>query len=309
MVIEGNLGHQFERILPSGRLQLLVNLDEDETRSYPTLDFDVADRHPGATVSGAALSPLRDRYGRAAVHRRGQLRRRGAVPLLAPCAAALAERHVGLADLWGRSAADRLRTQLLEARDAHQRLDVLEAALLQRLDQVGGAGDPVVAQIAAALERDVPVATVLDRVGLSRRAFVARFRQGVGMTPKSLRAFAAVPPRPGRFRLRRPVRWASVAADCGYCDQAHMIQDFRAFSGLTPANYNRRPPLERLHVPVDGRASEHFVQSRAAKPRYADPMSDFKLTPRLVVQGAARALEFYREALGATVIEKYVDDT
>ena len=37
-------------------------------------------------------------------------------------------------------------------------------------------------------------------------------------------------------------------------------------------------------------------------------MTEFTLTPRLVVRGAARALDFYCEAFGARIIEKYADE-
>ena len=38
-------------------------------------------------------------------------------------------------------------------------------------------------------------------------------------------------------------------------------------------------------------------------------MPEFSLTPRLVVKGAAKALDFYRDALGAEVIERFADDS
>jgi AraC-like DNA-binding protein len=38
----------------------------------------------------------------------------------------------------------------------------------------------------------------------------------------------------------RATSWAALAHDAGYCDQPHMIREFREFSGLTPANYVAR---------------------------------------------------------------------
>lgn len=48
------------------------------------------------------------------------------------------------------------------------------------------------------------------------------------------------------------VNWARLAADCGYFDQSHLIRDFVAFSGLTPADYLRwrTPHVKDLHVAV-----------------------------------------------------------
>jgi AraC-like DNA-binding protein len=36
--------------------------------------------------------------------------------------------------------------------------------------------------------------------------------------------------------------WADLAADLGYSDQAHLVRDFRAHLGTTPAAYAARQP-------------------------------------------------------------------
>ena len=44
------------------------------------------------------------------------------------------------------------------------------------------------------------------------------------------------------------VDWTGVALDAGYCDQAHFIHDFRAFSGLTPTGYRAGRTEFQNHV-------------------------------------------------------------
>ena len=97
------------------------------------------------------------------------------------------------------------------------------------------------------------VRDVARRVGLSQRRFIQVFAAEVGMTPKLYS-------RVQRFQRARALArktapdWAGIAADCGYFDQSHLIRDFLAFSGLSPADYLRQRSERVLpnHLPAAG---------------------------------------------------------
>ena len=55
----------------------------------------------------------------------------------------------------------------------------------------------------------------------------------------------------GDIQVRRKIEWTDVAYANGYCDQAHLIHDFRAFSGLTPSAYLGQAGADARFVPID----------------------------------------------------------
>jgi AraC-like DNA-binding protein len=79
-----------------------------------------------------------------------------------------------------------------------------------------------------------PIATLAAELGWSRKRLVARFRDQIGLPPKA----AARLFRFERARtLAGTVSWAELAHLCGFADQPHLISEFRAFTGRTPATF------------------------------------------------------------------------
>jgi AraC-like DNA-binding protein len=145
---------------------------------------------------------------------------------------------------------DRLRHRLAAMPDWPGRFALLDAALAARL----AATEPVDPHLGRAWRRlagtggRLPVEALASELGWSRRHLAARFREELGLTPKTTarllrfsRAYAAVtaatePPLSAGVRpAPAPGGWAEVAARCGYCDQSHLIRDFREFAGDSPA--------------------------------------------------------------------------
>lgn len=237
-----------ERILPSGCAHLLVNLHEDEIRTYHGDDCAVVRRSRGAVLEGPG--------SRARLIDTGVQRCLVSVDFTLGGAAAFfgmpldeaRDELVNLDQLWGRDGAE-LRERLLEAASPAAKLRVVESILLRRLRR-RGEPDAALRCAAPLLARGVPVSEVASRVGLLPRTLVRRFRASVGLTPKRYSRVRRLQRVVGSIGDARNADWCALAATYGYVDQAHLIHDFRALTGITPTAYRPRSAAERNHVPV-----------------------------------------------------------
>lgn len=69
---------------------------------------------------------------------------------------------------------------------------------------------------------------------------VERFHEEVGIGPKAVARMVRFNRALTLARTEKDPDWADIAALCGYADQAHLIRDFRALAGETPAAWQWR---------------------------------------------------------------------
>ncbi|HVK09930.1 MAG TPA: AraC family transcriptional regulator [Gemmataceae bacterium] len=223
------------RILPSGTVELVVNLRDDEV----LLEGPVRRRLSGAVVSGTyggflVVDPMQH-ASMIGVH----FRPGGAAPFLGAAPGDLTDAHADLAGLWGRSAVE-LRERLCAARTPEGRFAVLERMLAARLARAPGRHRAVPAAVAALERPEARVREVAAETGLSQRRFIRVFAAEVGLTPKLYGRVRRFQRARGLVRPGSPPDWARIAAECGYFDQAHLIRDFQAFAGFSPGEFVRQ---------------------------------------------------------------------
>jgi len=80
------------------------------------------------------------------------------------------------------------------------------------------------------------------------------FRQATGLTPHAFQIQARV--RHARALLLAGCPIAQVAAEAGFCDQAHLTRHFKAITGLSPATGPVRVFCRELHDRADRQAVE-----------------------------------------------------
>ncbi len=148
----------------------------------------------------------------------------------------LAHREVPLEDV--------LREPSLEERLSDElnwsaRFELLDAVLTRRLAdaQAPTAGVVWAWERLCETHGRVPVGKLAEELGWSRRRLVERFREQIGLPPKSVaRLLRFEHARELAERSDRP-SWAEIAFECGYYDQSHLIHDFRAVTGRTPVTF------------------------------------------------------------------------
>jgi AraC-like DNA-binding protein len=241
-----------EIALPLGSAQLIVQLAGDPQRvaTQRNLQQEVVFRD--TLLRGPSANWYLLQAGHCMARVGVQFHPGGLRPFFAPPAGELLDLHEPLDALWG-AAAKELRERLLELPTPEARFRLLERYLLAQARRPL-ALHPAVPFALQALRpgaRCQSVLQIVEQVGLSHRRFVEVFRDTVGVTPKEymrLRRFLLVAKC---ARRAQSVGWADVAYQFGYCDQAHLTNEFRAFAGLTPATYlRRRHPQFANYVPL-----------------------------------------------------------
>src|SRR5262245_5181516 len=134
-----------------------------------------------------------------------------------------------------------LAEQLADTSDSTARFDLLDAVFIARLAEARTPSADV-AWAWNILERThgkAPIGWICDRLGCSRRHLAQRFREEIGLPPKTVARIMRFD-RAVTLLGRESAGLAGVAFECGYYDQAHLNREFRDFAGTPPGAFMRR---------------------------------------------------------------------
>jgi AraC-like DNA-binding protein len=146
------------------------------------------------------------------------------------------------------------------ARSPAEALVTLRNELLRRLRLTARVPtlEGTAARLLTARRGAVAIDAVAAHYGVSRQRFARRFHEATGMPPK---LFARITRFQGLVYslLSTDVsEWAVVAPGAGFYDQAHMINEFRSFTGAPPTTFFQPhdAAIEPARIQVRGRPSE-----------------------------------------------------
>jgi len=159
------------------------------------------------------------------------------------------ERSIGLEEVWtGTSLTERL----CEVPTPVEKLRTLEVLLSRRLHLHPGTRRSELVDHAMHLfrEKGFCVADCARSIGVSERRLSQVFREQVGMSPKTWCRIRRFQTAVRALHDGVDVPWTELALRCGYYDQSHFSNDFRAFSGINPTTYSALRGPWQNHVPI-----------------------------------------------------------
>jgi AraC-like DNA-binding protein len=175
-----------------------------------------------------------------------------------------------LGDVLGNAVA-RLEEQLLYALNIQQMAGIADTFLLAFLkkrkqnDAVPDSITRVLNSIDSQLH-PTSVEGYACATNMSLRNFQRRFKEQVGIPPKLYLEI---------FRFNHALKqkimypgqtWTSIAYECGYFDQMHLIKDFKAFTGFTPFDFFKHQHPEQVQLmPITRFTLADFFQMQHQK--------------------------------------------
>jgi AraC-like DNA-binding protein len=221
------------RVLPDGCIDVVLGFSGQADEPESAMAVGTMTR---ALVLDAASSPecfvgVRFRPGKASA-------------FLTVPANELTDLRVPLDELWLDAA--EVRDTLAVSADAMERVRALERVLAARVSPHEVAAhhdvDEAIRRIVEA-GGSLGITRLAPALGVTRQHLARRFSQLVGVSPKT---FARVV-RLGRVIERaravpagEALNWSAVALELGYYDQAHLVDEFRELTGVTPTAWHRR---------------------------------------------------------------------
>jgi AraC-like DNA-binding protein len=101
----------------------------------------------------------------------------------------------------------------------------------------------VISNSMLAMGGDICIEKLAYDANMSLRSFERHFTERVGLSPKLFGCISRFNSALG-LKLRHPeMDWTSIAYECGYFDQMHLVKDFKRFSGNTPSHFLQQTPL------------------------------------------------------------------
>ncbi|MEZ5344994.1 MAG: helix-turn-helix domain-containing protein [Pyrinomonadaceae bacterium] len=222
-----------ELILPDGSPEIVFNLGMPFQRHY----FAHTEVQPRSIVVGQISSHISIQATQSVDLFGIRFHPSGLYPLLRSPLNEFTDRIESLDTVFGRFGKE-IEEEIFLARSAMERILILEKSLSRSYEHpANGVLISAAIDIIQANHGVIKVESLTKCLGTNWKALQRNFHREIGVSPKLFCRITRLQNVLRSMSGNRESSWADIAYTYGYVDQAHFINDFRDFSGLSPNAY------------------------------------------------------------------------
>lgn len=151
----------------------------------------------------------------------------------------LANKETPLEQLFEENKAKELEQKIIQAKDSKQRIEIIEAFLLAKLNNKTTIDNIVKRTIDALLSTNgtASIRTILKEDLSKRRQLERNFIKQIGVSPKQLGKVIRLQTALKMLLNQKGENLTNIAYESEYFDQAHFTKDFKEFTGINPKEF------------------------------------------------------------------------
>jgi AraC-like DNA-binding protein len=243
--------HNFDRFLPNGDTEILIDFHDTPQYIFDNNTLKEIQACHNVWASGLRTEPITIPAGNKAEMMVISFKKGKAAPFFPFPMDEIADCVVDSDLVWG-SDFGYLRERLLATGDISFRFHMVEEFLIKKFQKQLDV-NPCVAFAIGEMTNNpnqLSIARMNHQIGYSQKHFTEMFRRQIGVTPKSYLKIMRFQKAVRTIDMADIVDWSRISQECGFYDQAHFINDFKHFSGFTPAKYAEIQTNYQNYIPV-----------------------------------------------------------
>lgn len=229
--------HEIERIVPTGHIFLLFELDGFTRRTYHNLTLEPSGIHEEAWISGMQRS-----YLSISAHQNSsmlviQFKTHGAYPFINQPLYNLTNTVVPAKNIFGSDILS-LRKQLLKQPNTERKFHLVNQWLLS-IFRKDHSPPKEILNMLEKLEQSLfrNHNEVISKYPKTQKHLINQFKKFIGLTPKVFHRIIRFNGILQEIHQNQKIVWTDIAYQFGYADQSHLIKEFREFSGFNPQEF------------------------------------------------------------------------
>lgn len=234
--VPAEMNAQRQRILPDGCIEMIFILGDDIKRYTSENEFII---QPRALVVGQITEPFIIEPTGYVHCFAARFYPYGFANFITRPVKDLENKETAINQLFEEKSAKELEQHIVETEDNVKRIEIVEAFLLNKLNEKATIDNIVKTTIDALLltKGSTPIQAILKGDLSKRRQLERNFFKQVGLSPKQLGKVIRLQTALKMLLNQKTENLTRVAYESAYYDQAHFIKDFKEFTGINPKDF------------------------------------------------------------------------